>query len=316
MRRSLLSTALLLVALSLAAACGSGGGDSTTSRWPQVLELTDRDLTLLPLNHQLVVGDNRFVLGITDRQEQPVLRANVTMRFFKIEGEEGTLKAEMPAKYVFLEQNFVHEHQDGARHTHTGPEVGVYVAQTEFEEPGDWGAEIEGEASGKEFGPLRLRFNVLEQGTVPAIGAPAPRSRQLTLRDVADISQIDSSNPPHPEMHELTIAEALDRGKPVVVAFATPAFCVSRTCGPVLDEAVVPLLEQYRDRVVFVHVEPYDLAQARQTGQLVPVAAMNEWGLTTEPWVFVIDRQGRIAGKFEGITNVEEVEAVLQQVLG
>jgi peroxiredoxin len=47
-----------------------------------------------------------------------------------------------------------------------------------------------------------------------------------------------------------------------------------------------------------------------------PVPATREWQLRSEPWVFVIDRQGRIAAKFEGIMALEEVEAALLAVLG
>lgn len=313
MPRILILATLLLSLALLAAACGGDGGEA---RWPRVLELTQRDITFVPLNHQLAVGDDRFSVGLLDKEEELILRANVTFRFFKIEGEEGTLKTETPARYVFLETNSVHEHPDGVQHTHTGPEVGAYVAQMRFDEPGDWGVEVLGDLQGEEFGPLRLRFTVLEEGTVPGIGDPAPRSRQLVLRDVEDISAIDTTNPPNREMHELTVAEALDQGTPVVVAFTTPAFCVSRTCGPVMDEVVVPLFKKYRERVVFVHIEPYDLEAARTGEGLVPVEALAEWGLQTEPWVFVIDKQGRIAAKFEGITNIEEVEPALQQVLG
>ena len=316
MKRFLVFGAVLFAAALALAACGGGGADSGGERWPRVLELKDRDITPLLLNHQLAVGDDRFLVGLMDKEQELILRASVKFQFFKIEGEQGTLKAETPAKYIFLKSNFVHEHDDGTLHTHTGPEVGAYVAGMKFDQPGDWGVEVRGDIEREEFDPLRVRFNVLEDTSVPDIGEPAPRSKQVTLRDVADISDIDSTNPPNPGMHELTVAEALDMRKPVVVAFATPAFCTSRTCGPVMDEVVVPLFQNYRDRVIFVHIEPYDLEAARAGRGLTPVPALEEWGLQTEPWVFVIDEEGRIAGKFEGITDVSEVEAVLQQVLG
>jgi hypothetical protein len=315
MKRQVVLGIALLALLVTASACGSGADQG--SRWPRVLEIKDRDIIPLLVQHTLTVGDDRFSLGLQDTENQLILRANVTFRFFKIEGERGTLKAEMPATYVGFDTNFVHEHEDGTQHTHIGPEVGVYVARFVFDEPGDWGVEVNGERDGQRFDPIQVRFGVLEQGidTVPVIGDPAPRTQQVTLRDVGDISEIDTTNPPNPEMHELTVAEALDTGKPVVVAFATPAFCTSRTCGPVMDKVVVPLFEKYRDRAVFIHIEPYDLMKARAGDGLVPVPAMEEWGLSTEPWVFVIDREGSIAAKFEGIMGADEVEAVLTSLV-
>lgn len=310
---------LVLGALALAAtgACGGSGADSSGSHWPQVQELKERDITPLPIQHALEVGDNRFSLALQDKQDQLILRASVNFRFYKIDGEKGTLKAELPGTYVGFDLSSVEEREDGTRKTITGPEVGAYVARVTFDEPGDWGAEVSGELQGRKFDPVRVRFGVLEAGidTVPVIGDPAPRSTQVTLRDVDDISEIDSTNPSNPGMHDITVAEALDTGKPLVVAFATPAFCTSRTCGPVMDKAIVPLFRKYGDRINFIHIEPYDLEKARSGEGLVPVSALEEWGLQTEPWVFVVDKQGRIADKFEGIMGVEEVETALQQVL-
>lgn len=314
MKRLLLLGISVLAPLASVSACG-GGSDSEDAHWPEVLELKERDITPVLLQHQLQVGDTRFSIGLQDRNDQLILRADVTFRFFAIEGEDGTLKAETPAKYAGFDTNFVHEHEDGTQHTHIGPEVGVYVASMTFDESGDWGVEVLATVDGREYDPLRVRFDVLQEGTVPAIGDPAPRTRQVTLRDVADISEIDSTNPPNPGMHDLTVAEALDTGKPVVVAFATPAFCTSRTCGPVMDKVVLPLFQKYRDRVAFVHIEPYDLEKARSGEGLVPVPAMAEWRLDTEPWVFVIDRQGRIAAKFEGIMGIDDLEEVLTRLL-
>ncbi|HXG42786.1 MAG TPA: hypothetical protein VNL95_08695 [Dehalococcoidia bacterium] len=36
----------------------------------------------------------------------------------------------------------------------------------------------------------------------------------------------------------------------------------------------------------------------------------------SEPWVFVLDGQGRVAAKFEGIVTLAEVESALLPLLG
>ena len=241
--------------------------------------------------------------------------AEVTVRFLKLEDEAETLKTELPAQYVAVDSNFVHEHDDGERHTHAGAEVGLYVVNLELDSTGFWAADVQAVVDGREHDAVRAHFEVLDESAVPQVGDLAPRSEQLTLRDVDDIAEIDTANPSRPEMHDMTIAEAVDSGKPVVVAFSTPGFCLSQICGPVLDEVVVPMLEQYGDRAVFVHVEPYVLEDARGGRGLTPVQTLLDWGLVTEPWVFVIDEEGRIAGRFEAIVSVEELEAVLKQVL-
>ena len=81
------------------------------------------------------------------------------------------------------------------------------------------------------------------------------------------IEEIDSSLPPIPELHDLTVVAALDAGKPILVTFATPAFCQTRFCGPVIDRIVRPLLERYGSEAAFIHIEPFDLAEAREAGR-------------------------------------------------
>jgi hypothetical protein len=307
---------LLALSTAFALSCG-GSGNNGSTHWPKVQELTNSDITPIPIQHTLEVGDDRFSLAFQDKQNQLILHANVAFAFYKIDGEKGTLITTAPGAYAGFDTSSVEEMADGTQRTITGPEVGAYVAHLNFDQSGNWGVETSGDIAGKKFGPIRFRFDVLEKGVdhIPAIGDPAPRSKQLTLRDVKDISEIDTTNPPNPEMHNMTVAEALDTGKPIVVAFTTPAFCTSRTCGPVTDKVVVPLFKKYGDRAIFVHIEPYDLKKARDTGELVAVPATTEWGLQTEPWVFVVNKQGHIAGKFEGIMGVDEVESVLQQTL-
>lgn len=322
MRRLIYLSALL--AALLFAACGGGDGEPTdgdpnTSTWPSVLELIDGDITPAPLNSRIIVGDSRFLLGLLDAENQLVLGASVNLRFYKIDGETGTLVDETAATYISLIENFVHDHEDGAGHVHEGDELGAYSARIAFNTAGPWGVEIDGSIEGEAFDTLRLRFSVLETGipgNIPAIGDAAFPSEQLTLSDVADISEIDSASPPHPAMHDITIAEALATGKPLVIAFTTPAFCTSRICGPVLSEVVVPLFDKYQAEAIFIHVEPYDLGKARAGEGLETVQAFLDWNLPTEPWMFLIDSDGRIAAKFEGLTNVEEIEPELEKLLG
>ena len=42
---------------------------------------------------------------------------------------------------------------------------------------------------------------------------------------------------------------------------------------------------------------------------------MEEWGLQTEPFTFVIDAGGLVAKKFEGFVNEEELESALVDVI-
>ena len=159
-------------------------------------------------------------------------------------------------------------------------------------------------------------FILLDEPSTPAIGSPAPASVTHTAAEAEDISHITSSIEPDLDLYQLSIHEALAQNKPLVVVFATPAFCVSATCGPQVGE-LTKVKESVGDRANYIHVEvfedPHLIEGSRPTGGLV--AAVEEWGLPTEPWTFVIDSQGLVRGKFEQFTTAAEIEAKLLEIL-
>ena len=111
------------------------------------------------------------------------------------------------------------------------------------------------------------------------------------------------------EQDVVTFDDAIAQGKPQLIVFATPQFCTSRMCGPVVD-IVRSLIPTYGKRVAFIHQEIWqDFADKK----VFPT--IEEWRLITEPWIFVVDGQGIIRAKFEGLVTTREVESALQQIL-
>ncbi|MDP2674470.1 MAG: hypothetical protein Q8Q00_06140 [Dehalococcoidia bacterium] len=296
-------TAAVLASLAvLALACGGGNGTGVT------------EITAVVANREVVVGENRFVVGLLDQDTEAITGAKVAFRFFKLDGDQETPKGEAKAKAVTVERSYTHTHADGKVEKHSAGETGVYVAHPTFDEAGSWGVEVTATIDGKKFDPVGAAFTVLQEGKSVAVGAQAPRSDTLTLKDVTDVAEIDTSDPPIPEMHTLSIAEAVTSGNPSVIVFATPAFCLSRVCGPT-KEIVDELFRQYKDEVGFVHVEPYDLEKARNGEGLFSIKAATEWGLQSEPWVFLVDRDGIVTAKFEGVVSLDELKAALDPLI-
>jgi hypothetical protein len=267
------------------------------------------------VSSERTVGRNRFQVGLLDRQNEPILDAEVVLHFYRLQGDGERLLSEVPARAVVVTKSYVHRHPDGKVERHQAGTVGAYTAYMDFPSPGTYQVEVLARRGVRVLPPVRLEFQVTETGVGPKVGDPAPPSHQPVLRDVQDIDDIDSSLPHRPHMHSVPIADALRQGRPAVIAFATPAFCVSRLCGPVMDEVMDPLYARYRQQAIFVHVEPYDLRAAREGKGLRLTATMREWGLVSEPWIFVLDGEGRVAAKFEGVVSREEVEEVLLRLL-
>jgi hypothetical protein len=244
-----------------------------------------------------------------------VEEAEVVVRVYEVQDEQARLQAELTAPYFRLEVveqgNRLHIHPDGARHLHPEPSDvrGIYVTHVTFERAGIWGLEVLAKPRGGAVAVARFAVDVRQTPQTPAIGEPAPRSRNLIVTDVSDVRQIDTSDPPDPRLHRVRIADAIAQGKPQVIVFATPKFCTSRLCGPVLD-VVRTLLPAYGDRVVFTHQEIWQHASAQQLS-----AVTEEWNLPSEPWIFLVDGEGIVRAKFEGLTTARELEAALKQLL-
>ncbi|MCH7606223.1 MAG: hypothetical protein IH962_03620 [Chloroflexi bacterium] len=285
----------------LAAACSAAATPSPTV--PPASLLGGPDFSAIIITTDMALGPNRVVFGLIDRDGMPV-RTNEAQvsAFYLTPGQDaGELRASGAAKFM---------------HWPVGGQ-GVFSTSLDLDRAGFW--QLQATTTTDDGTPVVAlgAFQVKDKAETPAIGDPAPRSVTLTAGDVDDLSKISSSGQPDPDLYRLSVHQALDEGKPLVVVFATPAFCVSATCGPQV-EIISQLKDQYSDRANFIHVEVFKdphLIQGRRPSPEGVVAAVDEWNLPTEPWTFVVDKEGRIHAKFEQFTTVEELEAALLEVL-
>jgi len=300
-----------LVALGLLAVCFAQRDQGAA----QVASTATNALQVLLTTSELVVGQNRLAFGLL-KDHKLLADARVAVRVYAIHDGDARLTAETPARYHRLEVveqgKRVHIHPDGSRHVHgEATDVqGIYVAQVTFPRSGTWGLEILAQLGDGTVESAQLSVSVLAASLTPMAGTPAPRSRNLIASDVSELKQIDSSEPPDPRLHQTRIADAIAQGKPQVIVFATPKYCTSRVCGPVVD-VVRTLIPTYGDRVVFIHQEIWDAGSLQKFSPTV-----EEWNLRSEPWIFVVDGGGMVRARFEGLTTRRELEAALRRVLG
>jgi hypothetical protein len=186
------------------------------------------------------------------------------------------------------------------------------VARTDFDEAGDWGLVALVERPGSPPFEVRTGFKVKPTSATPAIGQAVPASRTPTGRTAQEVETFCSARPGDVAFHRHSIAEAIEEGKPTAILFATPGFCESMLCGPSLDVLKV-LHERYGERVNLIHVEIYKDGRPNERREMVPSVA--EWGLPSEPWLFVVGPDGRLADKLEGSITVEETTPALDRLL-
>ncbi len=264
------------------------------------------ELVPIPVTSELAVGENRFLLNLVDAENEPLAAPDrpVTLSFFDLAANPATPASMVEATYL-----------------PTIPQLpGLYRATVEFTRAGPWGIEVESAESDGTTRSGRMIFSVRPTSSTPPIGADAPATTTPTATSAEEIAAISSDQHPRPEFYRLSVDEALANDQPFLLFFGTPAFCRTATCGPAM-EIVKDVAADYEGEVEVIHVEPYELHEADgqlqpvlREGQLVPVPAVAEWGLLTEPMIFAVDAEGKVRAKLEGVASEEEVRQAMEAV--
>ena len=309
------SIASLIVSLIAVAAACSGDGQATPTAVPVSPTSVPQPESVLPTPPPGETSGLRVVLASTDLGVGPNRLA-----FGIVEGAAGQVRAPEAKVLLFHVDTTADAPRASALATFVawpGGRQGVYVANVELDEPGQWGivAEITG-PDGVARSAQSGVFQVKPETSSPAIGNPAPASVTRTSADVEDLAELTTSRDPDPDLYVMTVADAVSSGIPSVITFATPAFCRTATCGPQV-EVLSALREQFAPRANFVHVEVYENAHEidGDASKLRLDPAMAEWGLLTEPFTFVVDGAGLVAARFEGFVTRGEIGTAVASVL-
>lgn len=192
-------------------------------------------------------------------------------------------------------------------------ELGIYVGSLTLEQSGDYLMEI--------IVPTRASFDSREIGinlvarenpAAVATNMKAPLTKNLTLID-KPIAELTTDLNPNFDLYRETVADAIEKQRPIVLIFASPGFCVSPMCGSQV-EIISALFEVYGAEFAFIHIETYDdphkVRESPDTAQRNPILA--DWGIVSDQVVYLISRDGLIFARFEGFSPYEELEASLQ----
>jgi hypothetical protein len=192
----------------------------------------------------------------------------------------------------------------------TDPFAAVYEAQVDFDKQGEW-AVLAVTKSGNTYvaAPSQVRVTNKKADQVPDVGESAPRVATDTLASVkGNEAMLDTRVPPS-DMHNESFDKVLGN-KPVALLFSTPQLCQSRVCGPVTDIAT-QLKSKYGDQIEFIHQEVYVDNDVNKG--LRP--SLQAFKLRTEPWLFVVDANGKITSRLEGSFGLTAFENALKTAL-
>lgn len=251
-------------------------------------------------------GRDRVAFALFDRARRQIGDTPTALYTARADGSD--LRGPFKARYLPLEvaPRFRSRTTTGdADSAHS-----IYVAHAAFRQPGEYRLLGVAQLDNRLVGASPVTVVVRRGSRPPAVGDAAPRVHTPTRVSAGgDLGSIDTRDPPD-SMHELDLAAVLGR-RPVMLLFATPGLCPSRICGPVAD-IVEQLKSEHSDEAAFVHVEIYN-GNRPESGQRPAVRA---YGLPSEPWLFAIDRSGRVAARIEGAFSLDEARRAMQTAVG
>lgn len=298
----------------------------------QVLKAADaplEELVLAPAAEVFYRGENRYPFGVFDRDQGQVTDAEVALYFSKVpernqgaKSESGNRGQEAKAEKQALDQPAVGPFPASIESLATKPEFQadstrddpdaaavVYSARLDFPLAGGWRIAAIVRDGDELKGGLLPSAEVDLFHRIPRVGQKAPVIHTPTAQDVnGDLSKITTRVPPDSQ-NKVDYAEALGK-EPIVLLFATPQFCQSRVCGPVVDVAE-QAQQEYGDKAAFIHMEIYeDNDPGRGTRPQV-----RAFHLPSEPYLFTIDRRGVVRDAVEGAFGLELMHEALDKAI-
>jgi hypothetical protein len=308
MRRGASYAAAITAAALIAAGCGSArgtpnGGSSGTAPRGSAAALLNRpgpDIALSPGTSDYAPGAVRVVFLVIDKHGKTVFRPRARVWVARSWDQKPFIRTTARLENVGV---------PGVSEAAAGDVTRLYVAHFRVPRAGKYVLVAEPVGGRRIQGALDL--DVKEDPAAAAVGSEALPSRTPTIASTGgDFAVLTTRKPPDAGLLRYSIADSLSAHVPFVVAFATPAFCTSRTCGPVVDVVDTVRRRLEKRGVRFIHVEIFKDNQPPETNRWV-----KQWGLPTEPWVFLVGRDGRIKARFEGSVSVPELEAAVRTYL-
>jgi hypothetical protein len=299
--------ASLLVVLAAAlgvAGCGggkSGIGGAEPGTLGAELARTGPDVALIQGTSDYAAGPVRVTFLVIDSKSKSIERPHARVWVGRSLDAPPVVSTEATLESIGI---------PGKSEAASGGVSRIYVARFRLARPGTYtlvaqpdGAKIQGIAT----------LKVARSPQAPAVGDEAIPSRTPTFVSAhGDVAELTTASPTDLSLLRYSVADSLAAHAPFVLVFATPKFCQTRTCGPVVDVAQAVQRRFAGSGIRFIHVEIYtDNNPAQGYNRWV-----REWRLPSEPWVFLVGRDGRIEQRFEGSVSAAELGAAVLRLRG
>ncbi len=262
----------------LAACGGSSDEDSSADSQEEGTDLTGAVLlprfntyVLTPGEVRLPVSFGRDDVILTDGPDQ------ITGRILDLDGK------------VVVDQMTAAKHNEGIPNAY-------WLFTARLDTPDIYRLVVDG--AGEEGQAVQINDPSLV--VIPKVGDALPPFDTPTTDNGRGVDPVCTRQPACP-LHDVTLTEALQSGKPVAYLIGTPAYCQTGVCGPIL-ELLLEVRDELGDDVVYVHSEVYADTTLAETAP-----AVTAYQLDFEPVLFITDPSGTVVTRLDATWDKAEM---------
>lgn len=238
--------------------------------------------------------EQRIPLGLADEVD-PLQAEQMPERLVAAISQNGSLVA--PRQDVFIRAD--------------GIVFPYYPLRATFDEPGIYDVELSWNAG---VANTLIQVNAPDESPLLMPGETMPPVITPTFAEPGLVSPICTLPEPC-AFHDVTLAEALDEGRPILLVVSTPGFCQTFICGPLLELSIADH-EKRPDAYRLLHAEVYKepaLLPDTEPTNIMLGTGMAEAGF--EPSLFFVNADGTVNERIDNVCDGTELTEALDRLV-
>ena len=255
------------------------------------IESNPENISLFVITEDIVVGENRVLFTVLDK-----------------EGNNISQNLKFSLKKLNLEESIIIE--DYELINWPGKRT-VFKTNINFDTAGYWEI-ISHHRNSKASGVI----DVKEKSNTLSVGENISSIKTPSLRE-KEINELSTDINPNENLYKYSLDEALSKNIPIILSFSTPGLCVTATCAPQLSE-LKSLSNDYEEKIIIIHIEIWENFKEVMNSGDFSVGILNKsveaFGITSEPWTFLINKEGIVKNRYQGYVDSKELKEDLVKI--
>ena len=255
------------------------------------IESNPENISLFVITEDIVVGENRVLFTVLDK-----------------EGNNISQNIKFSLKKLNLEESITIE--DYELINWPGKRT-VFKTNINFDTAGYWEI-ISNYRNSKASGVI----DVKEKSNTLSVGENISSIKTPSLRE-KEINELSTDINPNENLYKYSLDEALSKNIPIILSFSTPGLCVTATCAPQLSE-LKSLSNDYEEKIIIIHIEIWENFKEVMNSGDFSLGILNKsveaFGITSEPWTFLINKEGIVKNRYQGYVDSKELREDLVKI--